>query len=606
MSTLRLTSLTCVTKLDWGSADNVRLEVWQGADMLWNSTWYRIEAAGHARYPLLVLSIDSDVEIRLVEDNSTWFGKEYDIVGAVTVSVCGPAGRHYFSVDGVNYYYIDYGLLTVPEKPAAPRVVSSAGGTVTTQMPALPERGETLNLYSGESGATRLASGLAAFAQRTVTVEPGWTVFYCRAQNGCGESPLSDSVWFQWRPPPQLPAAPDVNGVGDRLTLQLPPLPQGAASLVLERQVDGGPWTAVTTNPAGPYAFEQSNLRPNIRYVFRCIAHGPGGSSAPGPEDAYSWQLPTARNTAPPAIAGTSKEGRELVCDPGLWEGIVDGYSYAWRYDGSVDGPPLATGRTYTPTGADVGRKLVCEVTATNAGGQSTARSAATGPVEPALSAPTNTTRPSIWGTPDVGAVLTCHPGGWLPDPKVVDTRYQFTWIRVPNPGESDVPPLSQEDLGPPQIPPTVTPTSVYSPTVDDFDHFIRCGVVARNAGGSSTKYEASVRVTSAGAGSRVLRLGAVSVVAPRRIALRATGSRVPLAAQASRAGVLKTTLNPRARARRPVASTVHRIRRAGVSRLVMRLPKRLAPGRYSLAASFKPAGSGPATHRVAEVTVVR
>jgi hypothetical protein len=100
-------------------------------------------------------------------------------------------------------------------------------------------------------------------------------------------------------------------------------------------------------------------------------------------------------NTSPPTISDTTPEtGQTLTAGPGTWTGdapIV--FTYAWLRcnpggNNCVE-IPSATLSTYTAQAADVGNTLRVRVTARNASGSSSARSAATsvatqGPPPPA------------------------------------------------------------------------------------------------------------------------------------------------------------------------------------------------------------------------------
>jgi hypothetical protein len=84
---------------------------------------------------------------------------------------------------------------------------------------------------------------------------------------------------------------------------------------------------------------------------------------------------PPASDVAP-EVVGSPAIGQIVRCTEGLWSNVPTGYAYRWLRDGAAIGS--ATGETYAITGADGGRGLACEVTATNdAGASSPARSAA-------------------------------------------------------------------------------------------------------------------------------------------------------------------------------------------------------------------------------------
>ncbi len=108
---------------------------------------------------------------------------------------------------------------------------------------------------------------------------------------------------------------------------------------------------------------------------------------------------------------GYARAGDTLTCSPGTWSGTGIAFSYRWLYWWPSGTPAANAGATRTVLQADVGRWLVCEVTARNAGGSRTA----TVYVYVRSTPPVNTTRPSI-GTVRAGAAAECRPGDWTGD----------------------------------------------------------------------------------------------------------------------------------------------------------------------------------------------
>lgn len=89
------------------------------------------------------------------------------------------------------------------------------------------------------------------------------------------------------------------------------------------------------------------------------------------------------RNTAPPTISGTAREGQTLTASPGTWSGTTPiTYTFQWlRCDGgggNCAAISAATGQTYTVASADVGQTLRVLVAARNAAGTSSVQSLAT------------------------------------------------------------------------------------------------------------------------------------------------------------------------------------------------------------------------------------
>lgn len=89
--------------------------------------------------------------------------------------------------------------------------------------------------------------------------------------------------------------------------------------------------------------------------------------------------------TAAPTVTGTASVGATLTAGDGAWDGAPTHYAYRWLRcdaDGArCAGIAGAGERTYAPTAADVDRRLVAEVVASNASGTGTGRSAPTDPV---------------------------------------------------------------------------------------------------------------------------------------------------------------------------------------------------------------------------------
>src|SRR4051794_41808511 len=85
------------------------------------------------------------------------------------------------------------------------------------------------------------------------------------------------------------------------------------------------------------------------------------------------------QNTAPPSISGTPKEGSPQTASEGTWTNSPTSFTYQWQRCGSagvscgdITG---ATGKTYTPTSGDVGRRLRVVVTPLNTDGRTSATS---------------------------------------------------------------------------------------------------------------------------------------------------------------------------------------------------------------------------------------
>jgi len=96
------------------------------------------------------------------------------------------------------------------------------------------------------------------------------------------------------------------------------------------------------------------------------------------------------RNTDRPIISGTPTVGETLTTDEGSWSGTPTSYAFRWqRCDAdnivACADVPGATSRSYVLHDSDVGYRLRVRVTASNASGATTVRSATTAVVQPKL-----------------------------------------------------------------------------------------------------------------------------------------------------------------------------------------------------------------------------
>jgi hypothetical protein len=139
----------------------------------------------------------------------------------------------------------------------------------------------------------------------------------------------------------------------------------------------------------------------------------------PNPATATSAMVlpPPPANSSAPLIVGVAQQGQPLMASPGQWSDIPSGtspYTYQWTSNGA----PISgqTGTSYIAGPGDVGKTIAVAVSATNAGGTGApASSAPTAAVLPLP--PTNSTPPTLTGTPRQGQVLTVTPGAWTSDP---------------------------------------------------------------------------------------------------------------------------------------------------------------------------------------------
>ena len=219
-------------------------------------------------------------------------------------------------------------------------------------------------------------------------------------------------------------------------------------------------------------------------------------------------------NTSAPTITGTAREGNTLTAHDGSWTNTPTSFGYQWQRC-SADGSGCAditgaTGRTYTLAPADADHTVRVLVTAKNADGQSTAASATT-PVVSSRSAPVNTARPAVSGSPVVGQELSASTGTWTGGV----SSYSYQWQRCTSATScADVDGATARTYG------------VRSADVGDS---LRVAVTAHNSSGSTaTAYsDQTANVTSNGGTTTVVTVRNNHAPTLRFLSLRRAGTLV-------------------------------------------------------------------------------
>ena len=150
------------------------------------------------------------------------------------------------------------------------------------------------------------------------------------------------------------------------------------------------------------------------------------GSSPPPPPPPPPPTAPV--NTAWPVLSGIARQGQTLTSTNGTWTGSGITYGYAWRRC-DVNGNNCTTIvnanlQSYVLTAADVGSKVYSLVTATNAAGSASQRSALSATVT--VAAPANTAWPVLSGIARQGQTLTSTNGTWTGS----GITYGYAWRR--------------------------------------------------------------------------------------------------------------------------------------------------------------------------------
>ena len=131
-------------------------------------------------------------------------------------------------------------------------------------------------------------------------------------------------------------------------------------------------------------------------------------------------------SSTPPQISGTAQITVPLSASAGTWLNSPTSFAYQWflcdTYGNACGQIAGATSSSYTPVNADYDETLRVAVTASNAGGKTTATSAPTALVQ--IAAPIDFGLPTISGLDGAGQLLTAADGTWNFTP----TGFGFQW----------------------------------------------------------------------------------------------------------------------------------------------------------------------------------
>ena len=212
----------------------------------------------------------------------------------------------------------------------------------------------------------------------------------------------------------------------------------------------------------------------DVGFVFRTriTAMNPDGSTQElsATTAVVAPAVPSA--TGVPTISGTTREGQLLSASQGTWKGTpAISYAYAWQRCNAGDCSAIngASAATYRVVAADLGGTLRAVVSATNAGGTTSAQSAMTASVTGG--APVNLGAPELSGAlPRDGELYSTTLGTWAGTAPLVHDRQ---WLRCNATGASCTP-LSGEI------------SATYRLTAADLGATVRIEVSATNAHGAT------------------------------------------------------------------------------------------------------------------------
>ncbi|MEA2371067.1 MAG: hypothetical protein QOH12_1461 [Solirubrobacteraceae bacterium] len=212
---------------------------------------------------------------------------------------------------------------------------------------------------------------------------------------------------------------------------------------------------------------------------FTFAATNAQGASSPATVSIVIAPEAPPASTSPPGVSGSPALGQTLSCTNGVWSGgTPQSYTYQWERDASAI--PGATGTAYNVVAADPSHALACAVTATNFGGNATARSAGlvipapqATPPPPAVTPPTNAAPPAISGTASLGNSFSCSPGAWS-GTQPLGFAYQWKRDGTAIAGATG---------------------ATYGVVTGDVGHSLTCAVAASNAAGSASAQSQAVSI---------------------------------------------------------------------------------------------------------------
>jgi hypothetical protein len=167
--------------------------------------------------------------------------------------------------------------------------------------------------------------------------------------------------------------------------------------------------------PDSPFQGGKLGFQPGACYDQPTACDIAGGRYGIEPNCVTLPQAP--RNTSPPTVTGTARQGHMLRANPGAWAGNdPKSFAYQWRRcnaaGAACEDVPLEVQQTMKLSAADVGHTMRVAVTAVNGLGSggpvSSAPTAVVASGEPLLLSP-----PSISGSPRVADLLTANVGTW-------------------------------------------------------------------------------------------------------------------------------------------------------------------------------------------------
>ncbi len=455
------------TQGTWTGIGNTYADQWQSSPD-GGVTWTAIPGATATTYTPVLADEGNLIRLRVTATNPD---AVVTAVSAATIAVAAAAPAD-TALPAITGTVARGSILT-----GSPGAWSGAGNSTTDQWQSSPDDGVTWTAITGATGSTYTP---------TIADEGSELRFAVTVSNPDGTATVASAATLA------VPSSPPVDTAVPVIT--------GTAARASTLAVSTGTWSGIGNTYTYQWqrnagtGFVAISGATNATYVVGVADEGAtlrAVVSAANPDGtvtattAATTVVPSAPpvDTAVPTIAGTAQRGGILNSFQGTWTGIGNAYADQWQRSADQGATWTAiagaTAGSYTLTAADEGDLVRLQVTATNPDGIAVADSAATATV--AAAAPSDTSLPTIAGTPTRSAILTSTPGVW----SGFANAYLLQWQRSADQG------ATWTDI-------SGATTSDYTLAVADEGDLVRLQVTASNSDGGAIAASAPTATISA------------------------------------------------------------------------------------------------------------
>ena len=238
-------------------------------------------------------------------------------------------------------------------------------------------------------------------------------------------------------------------------------------------------------------SYSDTTASPGTQYSYTVDAFDASANHSSQSSPPAVVTTPSApSNTSLPTISGTPTAGQTLTANPGQWSGTAPiNFAYRWQScdqsGNNCTNIGGATSQTYVLGQGDIGTTLRVVVTGSNTYGSASATSNPTAVIaDPGPIPPSNTSLPTITGTPQAGQTLTADPGQWSGTQPI---QFTYQWDSCDQSGANCVGIFGAT-------------SQTYTLTLLDVGTTVRVEVTGTNTAGSSTAISNQTAVVSASA----------------------------------------------------------------------------------------------------------